>query len=43
MTVALESVAKLAGFAYEVALFGHGEPVFAGAAEQVSELASSLG
>ena len=43
MTVANESVAKLAGFSYEVALFGHGEPVLSGASDQVNQLASSLG
>ena len=37
------SVAKLAGFEYEVALFGHGEPVLAGASGLVAELAASLG
>ncbi|HJS72621.1 MAG TPA: MBL fold metallo-hydrolase [Acidimicrobiia bacterium] len=37
------SVAKLAGFDYEVALFGHGEPVLEGASELVIELADSLG
>lgn len=43
MAVAVESVAKLAGFTYEVALFGHGEPVLAGASGRVDELASGLG
>ena len=43
MTAANASVAKLAGFTYEMALFGHGEPVLSGASEQVNELASSLG
>lgn len=42
MTVAIESVVKLAGFSYEVALFGHGEPVLSGASEEVNQLASSL-
>jgi hypothetical protein len=35
-------VAKLAEFDYEVALFGHGEPVLEGAAAQVADLAESL-
>ncbi|MEX2252210.1 MAG: MBL fold metallo-hydrolase [Acidimicrobiia bacterium] len=43
MTVAIESVTKLAGFTYQVALFGHGEPVLSEASGQVNELASSLG
>jgi glyoxylase-like metal-dependent hydrolase (beta-lactamase superfamily II) len=43
MAAANASVSKLAGFTYEVALFGHGEPVMAGASAQVNELASSLG
>lgn len=37
------SVVKLAGFDYEVALFGHGEPVLAGASAMVADLADSLG
>ena len=43
MTLAVESVAKLAGFTYEIALFGHGQPVLEGASEAVNQLASSLG
>jgi len=43
MTAANASLSKLAGFTYETALFGHGEPVMAGASVQVNELASSLG
>ncbi len=43
MTAANASVSKLAGFTYETALFGHGEPVLTGASERVNELASSLG
>lgn len=43
MSVAVESVSKLAGFEYEVALFGHGQPVLEGASEAVNQLASSLG
>jgi glyoxylase-like metal-dependent hydrolase (beta-lactamase superfamily II) len=43
MDLANASVAKLAAFDYEVALFGHGEPVQAGASRLVSNLASSTG
>lgn len=43
MTAATESVAKLAGFTYEVALFGHGPPVLVGASGMVNALATSLG
>ncbi len=43
MTAANASVAKLAGFTYQTALFGHGEPVLTEASERVNELASSLG
>ena len=39
MTVALDSVRKLAGFSYEVALFGHGEPLLEGASAAVTALA----
>jgi glyoxylase-like metal-dependent hydrolase (beta-lactamase superfamily II) len=39
MGLALDSVQKLAGFSYEVALFGHGEPVLEGASTAVSALA----
>lgn len=35
------SAARLAGFDYEVALFGHGEPVLAGASDLVARLADS--
>jgi len=42
MDLANASVAKLAGFDYEVALFGHGEPVTEGASGLVSDLAQSL-
>jgi glyoxylase-like metal-dependent hydrolase (beta-lactamase superfamily II) len=42
MDLANASVAKLAGFDYEVALFGHGEPVLKGAATRVADLARSL-
>lgn len=37
------SVAKLAGFDYEVVLFGHGEPVLEGASTAVADLAATLG
>ena len=43
MASAGASVVKLAGFSYEVALFGHGEPVLSGASDQVVELAATLG
>lgn len=43
MDIANASVVKLAGFDYEVALFGHGEPVEEGASSQVAVLAESLG
>jgi glyoxylase-like metal-dependent hydrolase (beta-lactamase superfamily II) len=41
MSSALESVAKLAGFEYEVALFGHGEPLLGGASDAVAALAQA--
>ena len=37
------SVVRLAGFDYEIALFGHGEPILAGASALVAELADTLG
>jgi glyoxylase-like metal-dependent hydrolase (beta-lactamase superfamily II) len=40
MTVAMESVLKLGGFSYEVALFGHGEPLLEGASAAVAALAA---
>lgn len=43
MTLANASVTKLAGFDYEVVLFGHGEPVLESGSSAVSELASNLG
>jgi len=43
MGLANASVSKLAGFDYEVALFGHGEPVTSGASGLVAELAESIG
>jgi glyoxylase-like metal-dependent hydrolase (beta-lactamase superfamily II) len=43
MTVATESVSKLAGFSYGTALFGHGPPLLEGASDAVNTLASSLG
>lgn len=42
MSLANASVAKLAEFDYEVALFGHGEPVTEGASGLVADLAQSL-
>lgn len=42
MGLANASVAKLAAFDYEVALFGHGEPVLEAASGQVADLAESL-
>jgi glyoxylase-like metal-dependent hydrolase (beta-lactamase superfamily II) len=41
MTSAMESVAKLGGFDYEVALFGHGEPLLEGASAAVAALAQT--
>jgi glyoxylase-like metal-dependent hydrolase (beta-lactamase superfamily II) len=43
MAVANDSLRKLAGLSYEVALFGHGEPVLAGASTAVAALAADLG
>jgi glyoxylase-like metal-dependent hydrolase (beta-lactamase superfamily II) len=43
MTVAVDSVHKLAGLSFEVALFGHGEPLLEGASDAVAALASGLG
>jgi glyoxylase-like metal-dependent hydrolase (beta-lactamase superfamily II) len=43
MTVAIDSVRKLAGFTYDIALFGHGEPVLQGASQAVSDLAAGIG
>lgn len=43
MTLANASVQKLAGFDYEVVLFGHGEPVLQGGSAAVAELAAGLG
>lgn len=43
MALANASVEKLATFDYEVALFGHGEPVLEGAAGAVTALAGTLG
>ncbi|MGH8952041.1 MAG: MBL fold metallo-hydrolase [Acidimicrobiia bacterium] len=39
MTIAIDSVRKLAGFSYEVALFGHGEPLLEGASAAVAAIA----
>jgi glyoxylase-like metal-dependent hydrolase (beta-lactamase superfamily II) len=43
MNLANASVAKLASFDYEVALFGHSEPILSGASRAVGELAATLG
>lgn len=43
MATANASVGKLATFDYEVALFGHGEPLIGGASVAVADLAASLG
>ena len=40
MTVAMETVLKLGGFNYEIALFGHGEPLTEGASTAVAALAA---
>jgi glyoxylase-like metal-dependent hydrolase (beta-lactamase superfamily II) len=42
MTIANQSVAKLAGFPYEALLFGHGDPVESGASDLVAALAATL-
>lgn len=42
MSLANASIQKLAGFDFEVALFGHGEPLLEGASTAVSDLATSL-
>jgi glyoxylase-like metal-dependent hydrolase (beta-lactamase superfamily II) len=43
MNAANASAVKLAGFDYEVALFGHGEPILEGASGLVAELAETMG
>lgn len=43
LDLANASVSKLAAFDYEIALFGHGEPVVEGASSRVAALAESLG
>jgi glyoxylase-like metal-dependent hydrolase (beta-lactamase superfamily II) len=43
MAAANATVTKLAGFEYEVALFGHGDPLLEGASLAVADLAASLG
>jgi len=43
ITIADDSVRKLAGLTFEVALFGHGEPLLQGASTAVAELAAGLG
>ena len=40
MTVAMETILKLGGFTYEIALFGHGEPLLEGASAAVAALAA---
>lgn len=42
MAIAIDSVSKLAGLDYEVALFGHGDPVLEGASTAVADLAAGL-
>jgi glyoxylase-like metal-dependent hydrolase (beta-lactamase superfamily II) len=42
MALADSSIIKLAGFDYEVALFGHGEPILERASAAVAELATTL-
>lgn len=42
MAMANASIAKMAGLEFESVLFGHGEPVLAGAGELVRQLAASL-
>lgn len=43
MQLANTSIAKLAGFDYDVVLFGHGEPVLQSGSSAVADLAASLG
>ena len=43
LTLAHESVRKMAGFDYEVVLVGHGEPVLAGGAAAMMALAATFG
>lgn len=43
MVAANASVARLAEFDYEVALFGHGDPVLSGASDRVATLAAGEG
>lgn len=43
MALANASVQKLAGFAFDVALFGHSEPLVGGASAAVSALAADVG
>ena len=42
MSLADESVRKLAGLQFDTALFGHGEPVVGGASALVADLAAGL-
>ena len=43
MQLANASIGRLAGFDFEVVLFGHGEPVLEGGSSAVAELAATLG
>lgn len=43
MQLANASIRRLAGFDYDVVLFGHGEPILQGGSEAVADLASTLG
>ena len=36
----METILKLGGFTYEIALFGHGEPLLEGASAAVAALAA---
>jgi hypothetical protein len=38
-----ESVRKLAGFEFEVVLFGHSDPLLSGGSAEVQDLAGALG
>jgi glyoxylase-like metal-dependent hydrolase (beta-lactamase superfamily II) len=38
-----ESVRKLAGFEFEVVLFGHSDPILSGGSAEVRDLATALG
>lgn len=43
MQLANASIERLAGFDYDVVLFGHGEPILRGGSEAVAALAATLG